>query len=198
MKKFLAIAPYFGGVSSMYEGANRDRRKGDLNNVSLYFEKTYKSIESHMTKLIVAVTNDDDYAAVEPFARYPDQRVEIMKITGIDPIFLPANMARIIQQWDITEEYIYFTESDQMFYAKDIDNLFTTLDKNHNAYIVPQRFEQIPPESHRLRKLSFPSTTEDRFVDFNGELKPLMRLMRPNIFKLMVGLGCVIVIFLKE
>ena len=39
MKKFLAIAPYFGGVSSMYEGANRERRKGDLNNVSLYFEK---------------------------------------------------------------------------------------------------------------------------------------------------------------
>ena len=124
MKKFLAIAPYFGGVSSMYEGANRERRRGDLNNVSLYFEKTYKSIEPYMTKLIVAVTNEDDYAAVEPFARYPDQRVEIMKITGIDPIFLPANMARIVQQWDITEEYIYFTESDQMFYAKDIDNLF--------------------------------------------------------------------------
>ena len=171
MKKFLAIAPYFGGVSSMYKGANRDRREGDLNNVSLYFEKTYKSIEPYMTKLIVAVTNDDDYDAVEPFARYPDQRVEIMKITGIDPIFLPANMARIIQQWDITEEYIYFTESDQMFYAQDVDNLFKTIDENHNTYIVPQRFEQIPPESYRLRKLSFPSTTDDRFVEFDGELK---------------------------
>ena len=171
MKKFLAIAPYFGGVSSMYEGANRERRKGDLNNVSLYFEKTYESIEPYMTKLIVAVCNENDFEAIEPFARYPDQRVEVMKITCIDPIFLPANMARIIQQWDITEEYIYFTESDQMFYAKDIDNLFTTIDENHNAYIVPQRFEQIPPESHRLRKLSFPSTTDDRFVEFDGKLK---------------------------
>ena len=161
MKKFLAMTPYFGGTSSA-------PRQTELDNVSRYFEKMHSSIEPYMTKLIVAVSSDKDYEAVEPFARYPDQRVEIMNIKGVDPIFLPANMARIVQSWDLSEDYVYFTESDQIFYAQDLDNLFKTIDENHNVYIVPQRFEQIPPESYRLRKLSFPSTTDERFIEFDG------------------------------
>ena len=161
MKKFLAMTPYFGGTSSA-------PRQTELDNVSRYFEKMHSSIEPYMTKLIVAVSSDKDYEAVEPFARYPDQCVEIMNIKGVDPIFLPANMARIVQSWDLSEDYVYFTESDQIFYAQDLDNLFKTIDENHNVYIVPQRFEQIPPESYRLRKLSFPSTTDERFIEFDG------------------------------
>ena len=153
MKKFLAITPYFGGTFSA-------PRQTELDNVSRYFEKMYKSIESYMTKLIVAVSSDKDYETVEPFGRYPDQRVEVMNIRWVDPIFLPANMARIVQSWYLSEDYVYFTESDQIFYAQDLDNLFKTIDENHNVYIVPHRFEQIPPESYRLRKLSFPSTTD--------------------------------------
>ena len=164
MKKFLAITPYFGGTSSA-------PRQTELDNVARYFEKMCESIEPYMIKLIVAVSSEKDYEAVEPFARYPDQRVEIMRISGIDPIFLPANMVRIVQQWDISEEYIYFTESDQVFYAKDVDNLFRTIDENHNVYIVPQRFEQIPPESYRLRKLAFPGSTDERFVAFEGQCR---------------------------
>ena len=164
MKKFLAITPYFGGTSSA-------PRQTELDNVARYFEKMCESIEPYMIKLIVAVSSEKDYEAVEPFARYPDQRVEIMRISGIDPIFLPANMVRIVQQWDISEEYIYFTESDQVFYAKDVDNLFRTIDENHNVYIVPQRFEQSPPESYRLRKLAFPGSTDERFVDFEGQCR---------------------------
>ena len=164
MKKFLAMTPYFGGISSA-------PRQTELDNVSRYFEKMYESIKPYMTKLVVAVSSDRDYEAVEPFGRYPDQHVEIMHIKGIDPIFLPANMARIVQSWDISEEYIYFTEADQVFYAKDIDNLFKTIDNNPNVYLVPQRFEQIPLESYRLRKLAFPSTTDERFVEFNGQLR---------------------------
>ena len=161
MKKFLAMTPYFGGTSSA-------PRQTELDNVSRYFEKMHSSIETYMTKLIVAVSSDKDYEAVEPFARYPDQCVEIMNIRGVDPIFLPANMARIVQSWELSEDYVYFTESDQIFYAQDVDNLFKTIDENHNVYIVPQRFEQIPPESYRLRKLSFPSTTDERFIEFDG------------------------------
>ena len=73
MKKFLAMTPYFGGTSSA-------PRQTELDNVSRYFEKMYKSIESYMTKLVVAVSSEKDCEAVEPFARYPDQRVEIMYI----------------------------------------------------------------------------------------------------------------------
>ena len=137
MKKFLAMTPYFGGTSSA-------PRQTELDNVSRYFEKMHSSIEPYMTKLIVAVSSDKDYEAVEPFARYPDQRVEIMNIKGVDPIFLPANMARIVQSWDLSEDYVYFTESDQIFYAQNIDNLFKTLDENHNVYIVPQRLSRFP------------------------------------------------------
>jgi len=161
MERFLAMTPYFGGISTA-------PRQTELDNVSRYFEKMYKSIESYMTKLVVAVSSEKDCEAVEPFARYPDQRVEIMYIKGIDPIFLPANMARIVQSWELSEEYIYFTESDQVFYAQDLDNLFKTIDNNHNAYIVPQRFEQIPTGSYDLRKSGFPSTTEERFIEFEG------------------------------
>ena len=50
MKKFLAITPYFGGVSSA-------PRQTELNNVLKYFEQTYESLKPYMTKLIVSVYN---------------------------------------------------------------------------------------------------------------------------------------------
>ena len=43
MERFLAMTPYFGGISTA-------PRQTELDNVSRYFEKMYKSIESYMTK----------------------------------------------------------------------------------------------------------------------------------------------------
>ena len=48
MKKFLAITPYFGGISSA-------PRQTELNNVLRYFEYTYSSLKPYMTRLIVSV-----------------------------------------------------------------------------------------------------------------------------------------------
>ena len=159
MKKFLAVIPYFGGTSSA-------PRQTELNNVLRYFEYTYSSLKPYMTKLIVSVYNDEDYETIKPFSLNAD--IEIMRINDIDPIFLPANTVRFIQNEGFDEEYIYFTESDQIFYAQDINNLYKVIDYNKNVYIVPQRFEQIPRELVEARINKFEDTTENRFVEFEG------------------------------
>ena len=159
MKKFLAVIPYFGGTSSA-------PRQTELNNVLRYFEYTYSSLKPYMTKLIVSVYNDEDYETIKPFSLNAD--IEIMRINDIDPIFLPANTVRFIQNEGFDEEYIYFTESDQILYAQDINNLYKVIDYNKNVYIVPQRFEQIPRELVKARINKFEDTTEDRFVEFEG------------------------------
>ena len=162
MKKFLAVIPYFGGTSSA-------PRQTELDNVLRYFEYTYSSLKPYMTKLIVSVYNDEDYETIRPFSLNAD--IEVMRISDIDPIFLPANTVRFIQSKGFDEEYIYFTESDQIFYAQDINNLYKIIDYNKNVYIVPQRFEQIPTELVQSRIDKFEDTTENRFVEFEGALR---------------------------
>ena len=162
MKKFLAVIPYFGGTSSA-------PRQTELDNVLRYFEYTYSSLKPYMTKLIVSVYNDKDYETIRPFSLNAD--IEVMRINDIDPIFLPANTVRFIQSEGFDEEYIYFTESDQILYVKDISNLYKTIDYNKNIYIVPQRFEQIPKELVEARINKFEDTTENRFVEFEGALR---------------------------
>ena len=162
MKKFLAVIPYFGGTSSA-------PRQTELNNVLRYFEYTYSSLKPYMTKLIVSVYNDKDYETIRPFSLNAD--IEVMRINDIDPIFLPANTVRVIQSEGFDEEYIYFTESDQILYVQDINNLYKTIDYNKNVYIVPQRFEQIPRELVEARINKFEDTTENRFVEFEGALR---------------------------
>ena len=162
MKKFLAITPYFGGTSSA-------PRQTELNNVLRYFEYTYSSLKPYMTQLIVSVYNDKDYETIRSFGLNSD--INIARITDIDPIFLPANTVRLIQQQGFEEEYVYFTESDQIFYAQDINNLYETIDNDKNIYIVPQRFEQIPNELIQGRIDKYKETTEGRFVEFDGALR---------------------------
>ena len=162
MKKFLAITPYFGGTSSA-------PRQTELNNVLRYFEYTYSSLKPYMTQLIVSVYNDKDYETIRYFGLNSD--INIFRITDIDPIFLPANTVWLLQQQGFEEEYVYFTESDQVFYAQDINNLYETIDNDKNIYIVPQRFEQIPNELIQGRIDKYKETTEGRFVEFDGALR---------------------------
>ena len=75
---------------------------------------------------------------IRPFSLNAD--IEVMRISDIDPIFLPANTVRNIQSKGFDEEYIYFTESDQIFYAQDINNLYKTIEYNKNVYIVTAAF----------------------------------------------------------
>ena len=164
MKKFLAITPDFVGVSSA-------PRQTELNNVLRYFEHTYNSLKPLMTKFIVGVYNDADYNTLRPFQLNSD--IEIIKMTEkggaeIDPIFLPANLVRYIQQRGFDEEYVYFTEADQILYAQDWNNVYNTIDNDKNIYIVPQRFEQIPNEFIQARIDKYDCTTEERFVEFDG------------------------------
>ena len=162
MKKFLAVTPYFGGESSA-------PRQTELDNVLRYFEYMYSSLKPYMTRLIVSVYNDEDYEAIKLYGLNSD--IDIIRIKDIDPIFLPANTMRIIQREGFDEEYIYFTESDQIFYAKDINNLYATIDNDKNIYLVPQRFEQIPHAAILPRIEKYADTTEGRFVDFEGALR---------------------------
>ena len=162
MKKFLAVTPYFGGESSA-------PRQTELDNVLRYFEYMYSSLKPYMTRLIVSVYNDDDYETIKLYGLNSD--IDIIRIKDIDPIFLPANTMRIIQREGFDEEYIYFTESDQIFYTKDINNLYATIDNDKNIYLVPQRFEQIPHAAIPPRIEKYADTTEGRFVEFEGALR---------------------------
>ena len=167
MKKFLAITPYFGGTSSA-------PRQTELNNVLRYFEHTYNSLKPFMTKLIVGVYNEADYNTLRQFQLNADiQVVRILNAESgeIDPIFLPASLVRSIQQHGFDEEYVYFTEADQILYVKDWNNVYNTIDNDKNIYIVPQRFEQIPHAAIAPRIEKYVDTTEGRFVDFDGVLK---------------------------
>ena len=167
MKKFLAITPYFGGTSSA-------PRQTELNNVLRYFEHTYNSLKPFMTKLIVGVYNEADYNTLRQFQLNADiQVVRILNAESgeIDPIFLPASLVRSIQQHGFDEEYVYFTEADQILYVKDWNNVYNTIDNDKNIYIVPQRFEQIPHAAIAPRIEKYADTTEDRFIDFDGVLK---------------------------
>ena len=167
MKKFLAITPYFGGVSSA-------PRQTELNNVLRYFEHTYNSLKPFMTKLIVGVYNEADYNTLRQFQLNADiQVVRILNAESgeIDPVFLPASLVRSIQQHGFDEEYVYFTEADQILYVKDWNNVYNTIDNDKNIYIVPQRFEQIPHAAIAPRIEKYADTTEDRFIDFDGVLK---------------------------
>jgi len=164
MKKFLAITPYFGGVSSA-------PRQTELSNVLRYFEYTYSTLKPFMTKLVIGVYNDADFNTLRSFQLNSD--IEVIKITKddggeIDPIFLPANLVRCIQQRGFDEEYVYFTEADQIVYAKDWNNVYDTIDNDKNIYLVPQRFEQIPNELIQARIDKYTDTTEGRFVEFDG------------------------------
>ena len=167
MKKFLAITPYFGGVASA-------PRQTELNNVLRYFEHTYNSLKPFMTKLIVGVYNEADYNTLRQFQLNADiQVVRILNAESgeIDPVFLPASLVRSIQQHGFDEEYVYFTEADQILYVKDWNNVYNTIDNDKNIYIVPQRFEQIPHGAIAPRIEKYADTTEDRFIDFDGVLK---------------------------
>ena len=164
MKKFLAITPYFGGVSSA-------PRQTELSNVLMYFEYTYSTLKPFMTNLVIGVYNDADFNTLRSFQLNSD--IEVIKITKengdeIDPIFLPANLVRCIQQRGFDEEYVYFTEADQIVYAKDWNNVYDTIDNDKNIYLVPQRFEQIPNELIQARIDKYTDTTEGRFVEFDG------------------------------
>ena len=48
----------------------------------------------------------------------------------IDPIFLPAHLVRYVQTRGFEEEYVYFTEADQIIYSKDWDNVYNTIDND--------------------------------------------------------------------
>ena len=109
MKKFLAITPYFGGTSSA-------PRQTELNNVLRYFEYTYSSLKPYMTQLIVSVYNDKDYETIRSFGLNSD--INIIRITDIDPIFLPANTVRLIQEQGFEEEYVYLPNRIKYFMLK--------------------------------------------------------------------------------
>ena len=158
--KFVIVTPYFGGISSA-------PRQTELSNVTRYFVETYKNLKPLSSQFIVSVSNDNDYETVKELGF----DVEILYVKDIDPIFLPANTARIIQQRDFSEKFVYYTEADQLLYAKDIHRILDTLELDKNAYIVPQRFCQIPNEVIPRRRARYKDRNEDddsRYVEFDG------------------------------
>ena len=158
--KFIVVTPYFGGISSA-------PRQTELSNVTRYFVETYKNLKPLSNHFIVSVSNDNDYETVKNLGF----DIEILYVKDIDPIFLPANTSRIIQKRDFSENYMYYTEADQLLYAKDIYRILDTIEIDKNVYVVPQRFCQIPNEVIERRRARYKDRNEDddsRYVEFDG------------------------------
>lgn len=168
MNRITTLIPYFGGISNA-------PRQTDLNNVLKYFKLCYESISDISDLIMVSVCNDNDEELMDQIDFFNDNTCTICHL-NIDPMFNPANMNRRFQSliksspdiWDT--EYVFFTESDQIVYIRDLQKLLSIIDANKNVYIVPQRFEQI--ERHRVqdRKDQF-GVKDDRFLEFDGVLK---------------------------
>jgi hypothetical protein len=159
VRKILTIIPYFGGISAA-------PRQTELNNVEKYFKLCYESVLPFSSNIVVSVANDADFETVKNFG----YELDIYKFTNIDPIFNPANLNRAAQQIELDHDFVYFTESDQIVYYRDLNYLLDTIEENKNLYIVPQRLEQIPAGKIEDRIMRF-GTKKDRFVEFNGVLR---------------------------
>tara|TARA_R110000824_G_scaffold80978_2_gene203430 strand:- start:1569 stop:2492 length:924 start_codon:yes stop_codon:yes gene_type:complete len=159
-EKFLTITPYFGGISDA-------PRQTDLELVTKYFIDTYESLKNVSSEFIVSVCNDEDFQVIKNLGF----DVEIIKFTNIDPKFLPSNTCRTIQKRVIKQDYVYYTEADQLLYCTDIDYIFNMIINNNTVFVTPQRFCQIPNGVIERRRLRYSDRNEDhhsRYVDFCG------------------------------
>tara|TARA_R110000744_G_scaffold9052_5_gene29463 strand:+ start:4208 stop:5131 length:924 start_codon:yes stop_codon:yes gene_type:complete len=159
-EKFLTITPYFGGISEA-------PRQTDLSKVLRYFVDTYNNLTDKSSQFIVSVANDKDYSDITNLGF----DVEVLYIKDINPIFLPANTCREIQKRNITQEYVWYTEADQLLYCKDIDFVLDMINENHNVCVMPQRFCQIPNEIIQRRRERYKDRNEDhisRYPEFDG------------------------------
>ena len=166
-KKTITIIPYFGGISNY----SPDHTQQALDTREEWFRYCLHSVKKISDFVMVGCCNEKDFSTLQPFTL--DNQIKVLYFRELDkPEFLPYVLALNIQEGfkegsNSFFEFVYYTEMDQIFYAKNLDGMKDIIKKDKNVYFSPQRFEQIPAENVGKRKNRF-SVAEDRFVDFNG------------------------------
>ena len=176
-KKFTTVIPYFCGLSEF----SPDHTRQAMHLREEWFRSCIHSLRPYTNQFFIGCCNKADEEALRPYLLYGNIQVVSFNrpdlfpgnLNPIDnpeylPIFLLFQVQQFIKDKVDKYPYVYFTEMDQPFYCKDVNNLFDTIDKNPNAYIVPQRFEQIPSNKLDARKKMFPDVPDERFVKFRG------------------------------
>ena len=159
------IIPYFCGLGAH----SPDHTKQALEKRVEWFRECIKSLLPFGDNFFIGTCIEEDAQKVQEVISEFDIKVNCVFFKGIQPHYLPYNLVRFTQSKldDNKAPYVYYTEMDQVFYAEDFNYLCDLIDNDSNAYIVPQRFEQIPRHKVETRKKRF-NVANDRFVEFKG------------------------------
>jgi hypothetical protein len=125
--EILTIIPFYGG-----EFKNHSAPENRLN----YLIKTIDSVNKITSDIIVGVQNEGDANRIHEVL----PRLEIRRIESDNPLYLPANLCKEIQNGQIKHKYILYTEADQIIHFANIGFILSKLD--NNIYCVPQRLEE--------------------------------------------------------
>ena len=167
MSDTISIVPYFSGISDH----SPEHTQQALNLRHEWFRYCLYSLNKISDPVFVGCCNDKDFKLLEPLAA--NNKIRILYFKGLKQAeFLPyVLVTRVQQAFDDNDKgnvkYVYYTEMDQIFYAKDLDGMKKIIDNDNDVYFSPQRFEQIPKENVSKRKEQF-EVGDERFVDFAG------------------------------
>jgi len=167
MSDTVSIVPYFSGISDY----SPDHTQQALNLREEWFRYCLYSLEKISNPIFVGCCNEKDFATLKPFAA--NNQIRILYFRGLQqPEFLPYVLVTKLQEaFDDNDKhevkYVYYTEMDQIVYAKDIEGMKKIMDDDFGVYFSPQRFEQIPKKNIDKRKEKF-SVDDERFVEFTG------------------------------
>ena len=167
MSDTVSIVPYFSGISEY----SPEHTQQALNLRHEWFRYCLYSLNKISDPVFVGCCNEKDFKLLQPLAA--NNKIRILYFKGLEKAeFLPYVLVSKIQEaYDDNDKnnvkYVYYTEMDQILYAKDLDGVKKIIDKDYSVYFSPQRFEQIPKENVTKRKEKF-SVGDERFVDFVG------------------------------
>tara|TARA_Y100000034_G_C6885649_1_gene406631 strand:- start:886 stop:1728 length:843 start_codon:yes stop_codon:yes gene_type:complete len=170
-KEVITIIPYFGGISRF----SPDHTQQALNLRKKWFDYCLQSLKGVTHTFFIGCCTDDDYNLLQPYRMTGN--ISIIKFELDRAEHLPAHLAFEVQKMMRRSDaapisilpYVYYTEMDQVFYAQNFESLTDVIVKDESAYIVPQRFEQVPRHKVEIRKKRF-NVAEERFVEFKGDM----------------------------
>ena len=121
----VGIIPFYGG----HESVNDSIVRRNLD----WLVQTVDSISRYCSNITVAVCNSRDENLLNSVSGITVASLDC------DPLYLPISACRYVQQLQLKDCFIIYTEADQVFNIKNIDKISSVILSNKNAYVSPHR-----------------------------------------------------------
>ena len=165
MNETIGIIPYYGGIGDY----SPDHTQQALHEREKWFFYCLHSLKKVVNRFYVGCCTDKDELIVNNYSLM--NNFQTLRFKDIKPEFLPYYLVKKVQDFYSESkekaDFVYYTEMDQTFYCKSLDNLKNICASDNYVYFSPQRFEQIPKIKVEERKRRF-SVNSERFVEFKG------------------------------